>query len=60
MIVVIAGIFLVALLYLLTLTLTSGAITGIIFYANIININDSVFVVNDDMIKINECFFFVC
>ena len=48
MIVVVAGIALVVLLYLLNLTVTNGTITGIIFYANIISINDSVFLVNDN------------
>ena len=50
-IVIVAGIILVILLYLLNLTVTNGGITGIIFYANIISINDSVFLVNDNVFK---------
>ena len=44
-IVIVAGIVLVVLLYLLNLTVTNGTINGIIFYANIVSINDSVFLV---------------
>ena len=50
-IVLVAGIVLVALLYVLNLTVTNGTINGIIFYANIISINDSVFLVNDNVFK---------
>ena len=50
-IVILAGIVLVVLLYLLNLTATNGTINGIIFYANIISINDSVFLVNDNVCK---------
>ena len=50
-IVIVAGIVLVVLLYLLNLTVTIGTINGIIFYANIISINDSVFLVNDNVFK---------
>ena len=50
-IVILAGIVLVVLLYLLNLTVTNGTINGIIFYANIISINDSVFLVNDNVFK---------
>ena len=50
-IVLVAGIVLVTLLYILNLTVTTGTINGIIFYANIININDSVFLVNDNVFK---------
>ena len=50
-IVLVAGIVLVVLLYLLNLTITIGTINGIIFYANIISINDSVFLVNDSVFK---------
>ena len=49
--VVVAGIVLVILLYLLNLTVTNGTISGIIFYANFISINDSVFLVNDNVLK---------
>ena len=47
-IVIVAGIVLVVLLYVLNLTVTKGTINGIIFYANIVSINDSVFLVNDN------------
>ena len=50
-IVIVAGIVLVVLLYLLNLTVTTGTISGIIFYANIVSINDSVFLVNDNVFK---------
>ena len=46
-IVIVAGIVLVVLLYVLNFTVTIGTINGIIFYANIVSINDSVFLVND-------------
>ena len=42
---------LVILLYLLNLTVTKGTINGIILYANIVSINDSVFLVNDNVFK---------
>ena len=45
--IVLAGIVLVVLMYFLNLTVTNGTINGIIFYANIISINDSVFLIND-------------
>ena len=51
LIVKVAGIVLVVLLYLLNLTVTNGTINGIIFYANIVSINDSVFLVNDNVFK---------
>ena len=50
-IVIVAGIVLVVLLYLLNLTVTIGTISGIIFYANIVSINDSVFLINDNVFK---------
>ena len=50
-IVIVAGIALVVLLYLVNLTVTNGTISGIIFYANIVSINDSVFLVNDNVFK---------
>ena len=46
-----AGIALVIILYLLNLTVTNGSIIGIIFYANVININDSTFLSNDNIFK---------
>ena len=51
LIIIVAGIVLVVLLYLLNLTVTNGTINGIIFYANIVSINDSVFLVNDNVFK---------
>ena len=50
-IVTMAGVVLVVLLYLLNLTVTKGTISGIIFYANLVGINDSVFLVNDNLFK---------
>ena len=50
-IVIVAGIVLVVLLYFLNLTVTKGTINGIIFYANIVSINDTVFLVNDNVFK---------
>ena len=50
-IVIVAGIVLVVLLYLLNLTVTSGTISGIIFYANVVSINDSIFLMNDNVFK---------
>ena len=50
-IVIMAGIVFVVLVYLLNLTVTNGTISGIIFYANIVSINDSVFLVNDNVFK---------
>ena len=50
-IILVAGIALVVLLYVLNLTVANGTINGIIFYANIISINDSVFLVNDNVFK---------
>ena len=49
--IILAGILLVTLLYLLNLTVTNGTINGMIFYANIISINDSVFLINDNLYK---------
>ena len=49
--IIFAGILLVALMYLLNLTVTNGTINGIIFYANIISINGSVFLINDNVYK---------
>ena len=46
-----AGILLVLLLYFLNFTVTNGTISGIIFYANIISINDSIFLTNDTVFK---------
>ena len=46
-----AGIVLVTSLYVLNFTVTIGTINGIIFYANIVSINDSVFFVNDSVFK---------
>ena len=57
-IVIVAGIVLVILFYLLNLTVTIGTINGIIFYANIVSINDSVFLVNDNVFKPLRVFIF--
>ena len=46
MAVLVAGIVLVLSLYYLHLTVTKGTISGMIFYANVISINDSVFLAN--------------
>ena len=37
------GVALVAILFLLNLTVTNGTLSGIIFYANIVRINDTIF-----------------
>ena len=50
-IVIVAGIVLVVSLYILNLTVTNETINGIIFYANIVSINDSVFLVNNNVFK---------
>ena len=50
-IVIVAGIVLVTSLYVLKFTVTTGTINGIIFYANIVSINDSVFFVNNSVFK---------
>ena len=44
---IVAGIILVALIYLLNLTVTKAAINGIVLYANIVSINSSFFLIND-------------
>ena len=49
--IIFAGVALVTLIYLLNLTVTNGTVSGIIFYANIISINDSVFLMNDNVYK---------
>ena len=49
--IIMAGVVLVVLLYLLNLTVTNGTISGIILYANIVSINDSVFLVNENVFK---------
>ena len=51
LIVIMAGIVLVTFLYLLNLTVTNGTINGLIFYANVVSINDSIFLVNDNVLK---------
>ena len=54
--VIIAGVVLVVLLYILNLTVTNGTISGIIFYANIVSINDSVFLVNENVFNFLKVF----
>ena len=49
--IILAGVVLVIMIYILNLTVTNGTINGIIVYANIISINDSVFLVNDNVYK---------
>ena len=56
-IVLVAGIVLVVLLYVLNLTVTNGTINGIIFYANIISINDSVSWLMIICLNLSECLF---
>ena len=48
-IIIVAGIALVVTLYLLNLTVTKGTVNGIILYANIISINDSIFLTNNNV-----------
>ena len=55
-IVIVAGIVLVVLLYFLNLTVTIGSINAIIFYANVVSINNSVFLVNDNVFKLLRVF----
>ena len=50
-IIIVAGIILVASIYFLNLTVTNGTINGIIFYANVVSINGSTFLVNDTVFK---------
>ena len=50
-IIMMAGIVLLTSLYLLNLTVTIGTINGLIFYANVVSINDSIFLVNDNVFK---------
>ena len=50
-IVIVAGIVLVVLMYLLNLMVTKATINGIILYANVININYSVFLINNKTLK---------
>ena len=50
-IIIVAGIILVVLLYLLNLTVTNGIINGIILYSNIVSINNSVFLINNNVLK---------
>ena len=51
LIVIVAGIVLVTSLHLLNLTITNGTINGLILYANVVSINDSIFLVNDNVFK---------
>ena len=56
LIVIVAGIVLVVLLYLLNLTVTKATINGIILYANIISINNSVFLQNENIFAVLKVF----
>ena len=49
--IILAGVILVTLIYLLNLTVTNGTVNGIILYVNLVSINDSVFLVNDNVYK---------
>ena len=49
--IMLAGVVLVLLIYLLNLTVTNGTINGIILYVNLVSINDSVFLINDNVYK---------
>jgi len=51
LIIIMAGIALVVLMYGLNLTVTSGIINGFILYANILSINDTVFLTNGNAFK---------
>ena len=51
LIIMVAGIVLLTSLYLLNLTVTIGTINGLIFYANIVSINDSIFLANNNVFK---------
>ena len=55
-IVIVAGLTLVVSLFILNLTVTVGTINSIILYANIISINDSLFLVNPDIFKFLRVF----
>ena len=50
-IVIVAGVILVVSLYLLNLTVTKATINGVILYANVVSINDAVFLINDKVFK---------
>ena len=51
LLIILTGAVLVIFIYLLNLTVTNGTVNGIILYASIISINDSVFLVNDNVYK---------
>ena len=55
-IIIVAGIVLVTSLYLFNLTVTNGTINGMIFYANVVSINDSTFLVKNNMSKLLQVF----
>ena len=55
-IIIVAGIVLVVFLYFLNLTVTKGTINGVILYANIININNSIFLTNNNVFALLEVF----
>ena len=50
-IVIVAGVILVVSLYLLNLTVTKATINGVILYANVVSINDAIFLINDKVFK---------
>ena len=43
----VAGILLIVLLFTLNLTVTMGTINGLIFYANVVQVNDHIFFINN-------------
>ena len=51
LIIIVAGIILVVLMYVLNLTVTCGTINGFILYANIVSINNTAFLTNDNVFK---------
>ena len=56
-VVIVAGVVLVLLLYLLNLTVTKATINRIILYADIININYSVFLINNKILTSTAIYF---
>ena len=57
--ILLAGFILVTSLYLLNLTVTNATINGIIFYANVLSINDTVFLTNGNIYKPLKIFIFL-
>ena len=55
-IIIVAGIVLVTFLYLFNLTVTNGTINGIIFYANVVSINEFIFLINGNVFGLLKVF----